>query len=302
VFSRLASRRLLSPLSLILIFISVGCSDKMMDQLNEFGAGDEKPGDCTPGQIEDVGIVNGRTVVFGSWMERSTVYLRFASGSSRNGCTGTLISRSVVLTSAACALRATDGRSGYDVAGVAVFSANPACQKEILPSRVIRFKKVSIHPGYHISSPSKNDVALIRLQYSAPSGFGAAVLASTEDYATLRDSDEFVAAGFGRTQGSEVEDSFADRLRATPVTVFPFSTGENFQLDQETGGICLGDNGGPLFAKLKDRRILVGVHSVVAGPRRNLCSGIGVVTSVEPNRDFLIRAFSEIAPGEANPF
>ncbi|XP_052866526.1 uncharacterized protein LOC128272702 [Anopheles cruzii] len=86
-----------------------------------------------------------------------TVYLGWeANGETKWDCSGTLITRSAVLSSAYCLTR---GKALPTMANVAEGNPNVTWYQP----RVVRIKEVIIHPGYDATS-LQNDIGLVRLE------------------------------------------------------------------------------------------------------------------------------------------
>jgi secreted trypsin-like serine protease len=265
------------------------------------------PADCSAGQIIDVGVIQGQKVKEGSWIEKHAVFLM-----ARNGkiCTASIVGNNILLTAAHC----VDGSAKYATLEAspakAVFAANPAClSAESKSEREIFYQEVLRHPEYISEGKDKSkDVALIRLMKSVPAGFAPAEVASSEVFTKLSDASvTFVGAGYGNIKGYEKGYDFFPRLNATKmklITEYGYGIEDELYFDQRETGICSGDSGGAIFAKVEGRPVIVGVNSWVAAvsPNTDSCREYAAAMSVEKNRIFLKNAFEKLAPGQKNPF
>lgn len=299
---------------LVCLCLALGaCADSKRVVDNEYeGNRPEKPGDCTPGEFIS-GIVNGKTVGYGSWLEKSTVHLisgvrdeneRILTGE----CTATVISPNVLLTAAHCVLETRRNMKPGTSFGYAVFGANPTCQPEKRATRELYFRDVIVHPDFSMKVIGVNDLALIRLEKAIPKEFSPiSVIHSSENQKLSDASTQFLAAGYGRTEGYDKENQFAPRLRVTQMKyVQPEGnqTANDLVFDQRETGWCSGDSGGPIYARFGKKTILAGVISAVGNEKgKEACNGVGFAMSIESHREFLRTAFDKIAPrNDKNPF
>ncbi|MEZ0392167.1 MAG: trypsin-like serine protease [Pseudobdellovibrionaceae bacterium] len=266
------------------------------------------PSDCSEGEVSDVGIINGKKVKDGSWIESSTGLLLFDHDNHSGLCTVSLVSRDVILTAAHCVTE-----NGFLFNGNVHFGANPSCdQEDLRRERQVSIKEIIVHPKYRDDVVGFNDLALVRLSRKAPKGFFPAKVAGEDTFKKLSDpSTQFVAVGYGNIRGYNKGYSHFPRLRTTPIHYFSdhkekLGTQDltDLVLDQKNGGMCSGDSGGPLYAKIKDQVYIAGVNSAVdkINKSEDPCSGYSIAMSINNHRAFLQKAFDELAPGQKNPF
>lgn len=291
------------------------CADSKRSVDNEYeGNRPEKPADCTAGEFT-AGIVNGKTVGYGSWVEKSTVYLISRMQDEKDEkailtgeCTATIISPNVLLTAAHCVLETRRNMKPGTSFGFAVFGANPACQPEKLSSRQLFFRDVIVHPDYSIKIAGANDVALIRLEKAIPKEFAPMpVIRSLEHKKLNEHSTMFLAAGYGYTHGYKKENPTAPRLRVTQMKYVPSEEDQaprDLVFDQSEMGWCAGDSGGPIYARMGKKTFLAGVISAVRNEEgKEPCNGVSFGMSIDYHREFLRAAFQKIAPrDDKNPF
>lgn len=207
------------------------------------------------------GIVNGHRVTSPAkypWMAQIQI---LRDGRPQSLCTGTLLSRSWVLTAGHCA----DGPDIMVVLGTTVLRTGTDASLRV--ARVIR------HPRYATGGRLRYDAALLRLD--APVGFSRTVapLALPPSARLTSYPGPLVVAGWGHTH----EDGPASRsLRETDLTESGRCFRQGFRrevhlctLIRNHRATCYGDSGAPLMHR--DRRgglVLVGVASGMVGDHR----------------------------------
>lgn len=312
------SRQILS-LSFVLAVLS-GCSD----------SGSDSPGEdanrrvvCVDGQLVDAGfqgIIGGTVVSEQSWISKKVLFILDGDFS----CTATLVARDLVLTAAHCV------DSGQSDKMLAAFSRQIDCdgERSTLRSKVVRVAQVRVHPDYD-KDRKINDIALVRLESSAPWDYGTVEL--TTKSAIELNADRLLVAGYGRTAGEPVPDNDPTILRATtlpilrgqaltkvgrrlwnavvhadPNTSFTIAEAEQYFTSRAAGeyvflehasgrGVCMGDSGGPAFAMKGGRAVQVGVASyVINGGNQGDCLLAAAYSSVVYHRRWLEKTFNEM--------
>jgi len=203
----------------------------------------------------------------------------------RNLCTGTALTRDLVLTAAHC--------------------VEPAASYAILLEKaapVLEIKTISVHPRYDPQSFALNrataDVALIKLPVPLPERITPALLNRRD--AAVAVGDTFVVAGFGATApGSEAGIGIARTAAliatgqpgALQIRLFDPAT----KGDRPGLGACTGDSGAPVFRDFDGQLMVIGVVSWSTGPK--LAAGCGGLTGVTPlvrYRDWLVQAAGKL--------
>lgn len=230
----------------------VGCDHKEETSGGAFCGGD--------------GIVGGKSVGTGDYMAtKAVMVLARINDREANLCTGTLIARNVVITAAHCLLGSKSARVVFDV--------DPGCNSSFNPNtQSINVRRSVVHPKYLESVKGLNDLAMLKLETSAPSNYEVIPL---YDGTSELSSQRVTYAGYGRTTESG---SFRQSLRSVVKnytgTIF-YAKNSNLVTSQTNGkGICQGDSGGPVFFEVNNRMHLAGVNSVVLGKSDSkICRG-----------------------------
>ncbi len=171
-------------------------------------------------------------------------------------CTGTFIARGYVVTAAHCVA---------DVLPENLYVGVGKSMKTLAYCAVLSFE---LHPRYFKRRISVNDIALLRVTDGcAPARYPKLPGRGTTSYSSL------MVYGWGLNQNSEqpnelgalrVNDYSDDGERIFGASFNPamqIAAGRYFANEDIYGGVCSGDSGGPLIAKLGGRATLVGVSS-----------------------------------------
>jgi len=201
----------------------------------------------------------------------AVVGLSFGGG----GCSGTLIARDVVLTAGHCAYGQSAG--SYTVA----FGDN-----WYSPDYTRSVSEVWVHPAYNSQSIT-HDVALLRLSTEAPAGINP--ISYLPSSLGITNSDvgvdlEFV--GFGTTETGDSGYKLTTNNQLSWVCTspggcnFPAGWGSQNTIchDQNPGGICFGDSGGPAFVVRNNKEYVAGIASYVGSSN---CAGFACHAKVD---------------------
>ncbi|WP_413290302.1 S1 family peptidase [Bdellovibrio sp. HCB337] len=171
-------------------------------------------------------------------------------------CTGTLIANNLVLTAAHCA------NTGVPSEYAIFFTKNP----KVNQSLVRHVTNIRVHAYNPKSYADRKDLAILRFDGYPPAGFEPMPLPTEQDLADA--GRTFYATGYGTVTGrKDITERQGGTLRYTQVTINEpeiTTATSQFSVSQQNGhGICFGDSGGPAFAKIDDRRVVMGVASAV---------------------------------------
>jgi hypothetical protein len=236
---------------------------------------------CGVFKVPAMALVGGAHLAQGN-IARQVVVIRDVYG---RYCTGTLLSRDIVLTAAHCIWERTGliVSSGGDVA--------------VENNEVIA---VVTHPQYDARSYARSqaavDLALLKLR--APlSGAKPAVIFRRVPLP----GERFLVAGFGVT----APESSAGRGTLRTASLVAAGEPSSLQLrlvdPASRGGAvaglgsCYGDSGGPVFAWSGARFLLIGVLSWSNGP--NMSTGCGGFTGATPlanHREWMVKVMGDI--------
>ena len=230
-------------------------------------------------------LVGGARVIDATGAGRHIVMIVSTRG---NLCTGTVLSRDLVLTAGHCVAPAAT----YRVLTPAMTPPGQAIQA------------IAVHPRYnpkdYASGRVTADVALLKLEQPLPASSVPAALAPVTPVAP---GDRFVVAGYGATSyGSETGIGTA-RAAALVATGKP----GNLQIrlfdpatrDTRAGlGACTGDSGGPAFAENSNAFAVIGVVSWSTGAASTAgCGGLTGVTPLAIYRGWVVEQAKRMGTG-----
>lgn len=246
-------------------------------------------GDSKPGDEKLAGnIVGGAESTSDFQKENGIVGLVIRSDDGDAICTGTLISKRLVLTAAHCL--------GTEVKMIVVVFSKEFNESD---EKTIRYGIKNIqHENFGLPedfSASFNDIGLVLLDDEAPSDFKIAQLPSLARN-TLNPGDKLIEAGFGVTDSTrQFKTSSTGVLRQVAnVEIQKISADSKEILLNENGfGSCIGDSGGPAFLQLSNGKLLlVGVNS--RGVESFTCVGTGVYTNVSQYLEWIQKSSEKL--------
>lgn len=212
------------------------------------------------------GIVGGVKVSSTDLLAKKVVLLMIMKGQESSICTGTPISKDVILTAAHCVKNADKV--------LAIFHTDVTCESGFNKDKQsIGATDFISHIDYSGRSNAENDVALVKLASSIPSDYQ---ISEIYDGKSPLSSDTVTLAGYGITSESGEGAMF---LRTTSKSFKSdiSTTSTNVVISQSYNGICSGDSGGPVFVEVGGQLKILGVNSIVTGrTEETVCHGKSV--------------------------
>lgn len=221
--------------------------------------------------------LGGSAVSMSTWgLSAHTVMVLGARGSV---CTGTVITRRVVITAAHCVAGSKQIAVAYHEDGQPVLQLATG---------------VATNPGFSKNARVSVDVALLRLQEPLPARFSPVRIDAGQAAQTV--GDRLTIAGFGLSEEKNVKS--AGTLRTADVALLPriYPRFLRIGLDEDLArlAICKGDSGGPVFAHVEGERVLAGV--VYAAERTGkavTCGATAQAVRLAPQKPWIERILAQ---------
>lgn len=236
-------------------------------------------------------VLGGQDAPFDSLVVKSTVAIgKYQQGKFKVTCSGTLISKNIILTAAHCVipfemedvdmtLYFGHDRDNYDI------SLEKPASKWIYNSG---YQKVRSKEGETITGI--NDVAIIKFDSDLPANYQPASI-----IAPLKKLDlgtDLTVAGWGTTV--DAASNIPTKLQYATVTLDKYWY-THLIIDQRSGvGVCFGDSGGPAY--LKNNHGTLTVVGITRGAYNNAdnCSGFAEFTNVSVHAEFILKAIADL--------
>jgi len=201
-------------------------------------------------------IVNGSPVAPQDPDSKKAVLLVIFTADGVRSCTGALIGERMILTAAHCLTEATQV--------TAVFSPQMTCASGYNRERMsIPAEKFLAHENYAPEKNFLNDLGLVKLKAPAPADYPVAHLYDGQRPLT---SDQILMIGYGISDESK-KDSLTLRKTTKSFHEESFVKGQVIAFNQagESGGVCDGDSGGPIYAQCEGEEQIIGIADRVMG-------------------------------------
>lgn len=213
-------------------------------------------------------IIGGERVIEGSEFSNRTVLLRTQTSKSNQPivnyeiCTGTVISKNIILTAAHCVLV---GTKKLEV----VFTDD----LQDLEAPVASVKKIIIHPTYAGHTKFEideniidGDIALVKIEGEIPANYIPVPFVSQQEAKT---EFSFVTMGFGNNTGvlnyPAGTDLGSGVLRVAATKGISYDPNKNFFISDHTqgSGACNGDSGGPALIRENEEYKILGITRAI---------------------------------------
>lgn len=226
------------------------------------------------------GIIGGKKVEDGTPVARSTVALYDSKVSAL--CTGTLITRNIVITAAHC----VDPKDSSQLSVIFAKDVEKSKKEERRPAL-----KVVAHTSYDPNRVEDTyDIALVRFDGELPEGYGPAPLLG--DFDQVVEGAKITVAGYGLSWAWGIKRGSGTLKETNVVVKEPHYGQTEIMLDQSfNNGVCSGDSGGPAYYEKDGRLYLVAVTSRVGSfpiPLMPKCSMISIFTRVDAHKVWIV--------------
>lgn len=237
-----------------------------------------------------VGIINGKKANFLQDVTLSTVALvdNFSELEHLTAfCTGTLISKNIVVTAYHC-LKMRRPDSFKVVFGLEANSADASMVIEVESFRLHQYSPTLDFMGKFLTA--ENDLAIIKLKTNAPAWSKPAKVAKK---LIVDKGHQLILSGFGLNDENsklQLPDLFYTEVRLVDIIDSILVTDNT----QKTGS-CHGDSGGPAYIKLPGTQGLV-VVGATRGPHKQAhnCHEFGEYTRLDNQSRFISQSIQEL--------
>ena len=216
-------------------------------------------------------IVGGSRVTATDPIIFSTVALVQPSG--WQFCTGSLIDANHVITASHCLADFTDSTLYIAFGGIARSGYYTRARLRTASHYVVHENFDTAALDQDVASRPPNDIALITLSQSAPSGFLPVSMLKAADNLVV--GEPLILAGFGLTKATAGSSGLLRRVDSKLHSIDQVAKEIEFG-DSPGKGACMGDSGGPAFVKRGAKIVLVGITSRGSGN----CDAGGIYTDV----------------------
>lgn len=198
-----------------------------------------------------VGIIGGVAVQPNDAVAKSTVGI--ATGMHGVFCSGVLVAKNLVFTAGHCTGVTARPHQLQIVFGTDLKGRTE--KRKVLGGKV--------HPNWPKLTPEQEknwgDIAVLKFEGEAPAGFVPASILSSN--AKLKNGMDIVLAGYGLTKMNPDIDPEKLMKVGVKLSDAKYSETEVLFKQHQGKGACHGDSGGPAFATINGKMVLVGITS-----------------------------------------
>lgn len=237
------------------------------------------------------GIIGGTPALDTDAVRASTVSLLTTYDNKPfSFCTGTLISKNLILTATHC-LKYAQKETSFVFIGAKLPKTFEGARTFAIENWITNpsYKEVTDKNGSFITG--LNDVALIRLKEDAPAD--ATPVPVLDESISLKDGQSLLLAGYGLLSELNVP-VYADGLYYTHVSLAK-TAWDSILVTDQTGnqGACAGDSGGPAYLETGKGFIVVGI---TRGPheRAQDCRHYGEYTFAAKFKTFILNSAAQL--------
>ncbi len=242
--------------------------------------------------LTTAGIIGGVQAERNDLITKSTVaflHKPIINGLYEVNCSGTLISKDLILTAAHCLHSAKDLKTSAIYFGVVL----PYTKMEHTRQLDSWIEYPNIQPVYDekgLLISQLHDIAIIKIKGEAPEGFHPVKIAANSEI--FKAGDQITVAGFGLKN-----DAFqmrTDALRLAVINIDQIWNTHIITNQTNEKGICLGDSGGPAYIEKNGELLLIGATRGAHKAAKN-CRAFAEITSIPENLEFIMSASKSLS-------
>lgn len=285
----------------------VACSQNESKPADIVGPRRERVDGCMHdmGETDGPGIIGGKRLSQNGPLGRGTAYVQVEHQKNviYGRCSAALVGNNMILTAAHCFDDVPKDALASRTLILFGNDIDKSCRNLVTVRSV---EAVSVHPGWSGLPGGGNDLALVRIEGSAPNWALPLPVLNTPPR-NLANQDSYLA-GYGKVRDIEVKETDVSPLKFATVRAFQPNEGVDYgpgylEFDTSKGeAMCQGDSGGP--ATTKDNGIvkLIGIASFVSFPKaKPTCQLMAVYTSVAHYQSWLQKTYEKMASALSSP-